>query len=1213
MKGKKDPKKSKQGRPIKELLPAGFNKPARESLPLPVLDTTASQLVYEIQPAATCPNWPSDEAALSHDFGLNSSSYFEDDSEYVFPPSFYSFCNNGRFIWRLPDDLAPADSANRGNSRRLSCKKSILHTTTSKDQSRTIIEENDEDRPWSIVTFVERDETNEELEIRRQKEMEKFIASKKKGKPEEVHIGKVKEVKLGNIDLAKNVPLCSRWVASQLQLLKDKAWTHNGESIWNKIYPQKDGIPVYNPSGKYWVKMMLLGSYKMVEVDSRIPVFEGNILLPRSSNFRDLWPVILTKAYFKLYSFRWRNVHKFVTSPNQELDGSFIFSLTGLVPQYQFFDYIGGQEWEGLRLMLSDDNWEHNHNIISTYTRIDKDSAIHSASFIEEENSHKSIDENAGPRAKKQLNVIQGFSYLITDVFANSEDFDMRKILKKEKQRQEEDIKNALMKARVSSPARKLKRHQSPARIRELQKRKARRGKEKEERRQKLLETRQYPVYKLIRVKSGVAGVPPLNVDSGFSGLEIEDARLKMMNREYFLNKELEELERLMEAEDVELFDAKDSNEVDVARVLKEDRLEGVLFPKQRCQGGVWFSAEEFPNSLNEYFIYHEISHYAYRMVLDDLWKDKNLPYIHNQNFDVLLIDCNSADLINLVIAFAPSLPEGTLTSVDSTYLHLQKFDFEKEEVLHWAHEVRLATSSIVAHHYLIEAEHLVLRPLVANCPCGSVVWISSSVPISTMSRLQYLVDKVGWNQNKLNFDYSFLNKGYFYLPFKIEISSEDPSGVMIKVSSSDPNMLQFGKLILIDRDQGVNELSYKYLDIPTLETKRISFPPNSRGYRLLLVLFTPINLPEGTVTVDIVSKAADSIKATAGEMMDPVEYSDRYVPNKYGIIFKEQFFVPEEIHFSLHIRMRKGGLPVPGGKGKEIIPEEHLSSSHLLLFEIYDGDELIVSTKGFNQAIIPHLNLTTSSKELIMLCKYDIDEWPDCKLPSPELQDLNWVLRIISSDTIALIKDTRKEDKEEAIRKSWETAQPGRAEQAKQSRLRYLASMKASKNEDLTDHEKELIKESWQDRRKAKKELEAAGKGKVKAKEDKKQKEVEKPPVVEIEIPNPDDHVMIPIKKFLGHLQADRLRKVESNEPLLFTTSLIEQTKTKIKNEITSYNEVYAQKKQARAQQKAKLDATKETFKELVQWKKENIESSVQLYREARAEYQNKMEVKKK
>lgn len=1235
MKGKKDPKKSKQGRPLKELLPPGFNKAAREPQPIVVNDLTPSTPSFDIVPPSLCPQWPGDDVALSHDFGLNSQVLFEDDWEYCFPPSFNTYCNNGRFHWRWPDDLLPSGDASRSSIRRVSMKKTVVHTTTSKDQSRTNIEDLGDDPGWSIVTFIERDETQEELEIRRQKEMEKFIASKKKGKPEEVHIGKVKEVKLANMDLNKNLPLICRWLCSQLQVIKDKNWNFNNESVWNKIYPQKDGIPIFNPSGKYWVKLNLLGSPKLVEIDAKIPTHEGSLLFPKTTNFRDLWPVLICKAYFKLYSYRWKNISKFISSPNQELDGSLIYSISGLVPQHKTFDNIGLAEWEELKGLLSDESWEQNFHLISVYCNFEKNPAIPSMSYIEEEDEDKEKDkeksisaEEANKSAKdseihgkkvqfaqksKPINIVQGFSYLLTDIFANTEDFDMRKVQKKEKARQEEDVKNALIKAKASSPARKLRRHQSPARIRELQKKKAKRGKEKEERRQKLLEPRSYPIYKLIRIKTGVSGVPNLNVEAPFLPVEIDEARLRMMNKDHFLNRDLEELERLMDAEDIELFDPKESAEIDIGKVIKEDKLEGLAMPKQRCQGGIWFAAEDFPNALHEYFIYHEITHFPYKLHLDDTWKDRNQPYIHNQNFDVWIVDANPQEIVNLVIAFSPLLPEGSLFAPDSVYLHLQKYDFEKESVIEWAQEVKLVTTSIVSKSYAIEGEYLVLRPLIQNCPCGFMTWISSSQPIYTMSRLQYLVEKVGWNQNRLNFEYSFVNKGFLYIPFKIEITSEETQGTMIKVSCTDPNMLQFAKLILIDRDQSTNELNYIYLDLNVLETQRLTFPPNQKGYRLLLVVFTSGNLPEGTVTVDIVAKSGEVLKAIAGDMMDPVEYSDRYVPNKYGIIFKEQLFVPEEVHFSLHIRMRKGGLPVPGGKGKDIVPEEHLTTTHLLLIEIYDGEELIAATKGYNQAIIPHLNLKTNSKELIMVCKYDIDEWPDCKNPSSELQDLNWVLRVIASDTIALIKDTRKEDKEEAIRKSWEVAQPGRAEQAKQSRLRFLAYSKSARGEDLTDHEKELLKETWQDRRKAKKETEAAGKGKTKAKEDKKQKEVEKPVAVEVEIPNPDDHVMIPIKKFLSHIHSDRLITLNSQEPMLFAMQYIEQTRQKIKSEMQGYIDTYAQKKNMRVQEKSKLDVMKESFKEIMNSRKEALDQNALLYKEARAGYQNKIELKKK
>jgi len=43
------------------------------------------------------------------------------------------------------------------------------------------------------------------------------------------------------------------------------------------------------------------------------------------------------------------------------------------------------------------------------------------------------------------------------------------------------------------------------------------------------------------------------------------------------------------------------------------------------------------------------------------------------------------------------------------------------------------------------------------------------------------------------------------------------------------------------------------------------------------------------------------------------------------------------------------------------------------------------------------------------------------------------------SSETVAIIKDTDKEDREKALKASWETAEPGRAEKAVKSRQRFL------------------------------------------------------------------------------------------------------------------------------------------------------------------------------
>jgi len=58
----------------------------------------------------------------------------------------------------------------------------------------------------------------------------------------------------------------------------------------------------------------------------------------------------------------------------------------------------------------------------------------------------------------------------------------------------------------------------------------------------------------------------------------------------------------------------------------------------------------------------------------------------------------------------------------------------------------------------------------------------------------------------------------------------------------------------------------------------------------------------------------------------------------------------------------------------------------------------------------------------------------------NPETEGITWVIKFYTSDTIAVIKDTDKEDRERALKNSWETAEPGRAEKAAKSRMRFLA-----------------------------------------------------------------------------------------------------------------------------------------------------------------------------
>ena len=106
---------------------------------------------------------------------------------------------------------------------------------------------------------------------------------------------------------------------------------YNKRLITNIIFPQdRRGNPVYNPSGKYMVKLWANGVARKILVDDRFPVSRSNKFICSSCRDpRELWVTIIEKAYMKLnggYNFPGSN------------SGIDLYSLTGWIPEHIVFE-----------------------------------------------------------------------------------------------------------------------------------------------------------------------------------------------------------------------------------------------------------------------------------------------------------------------------------------------------------------------------------------------------------------------------------------------------------------------------------------------------------------------------------------------------------------------------------------------------------------------------------------------------------------------------------------------------------------------------------------------------------------------------------------------------------------------------------------------------------------------------------------------------------
>ena len=101
------------------------------------------------------------------------------------------------------------------------------------------------------------------------------------------------------------------------------------------------GYPMYNPCGKYIVKLFINGVWRAVEIDDFLPVDEFGSLICAYSNKDKLWVSLLEKAYLKIHGG-----YEFIGS-NSSRD---LYTWTGWLPEkIDLKSYNRQRLWERIK------------------------------------------------------------------------------------------------------------------------------------------------------------------------------------------------------------------------------------------------------------------------------------------------------------------------------------------------------------------------------------------------------------------------------------------------------------------------------------------------------------------------------------------------------------------------------------------------------------------------------------------------------------------------------------------------------------------------------------------------------------------------------------------------------------------------------------------------------------------------------------------------
>ncbi|EGR33436.1 hypothetical protein IMG5_052980 [Ichthyophthirius multifiliis] len=663
--------------------------------------------------------------------------------------------------------------------------------------------------------------------------------------------------------------------------------------------------------------------------------------------------------------------------------------------------------------------------------------------------------------------------------------------------------------------------------------------------------------YNFFRIKTGVSKVPLLNMFSPFSFEEIHTAKTCIKNRLHKPPNYQDGAEIRDDGKSIMSTIQKNNAEESLQMKPLDDfsSLANIIESLNRGIGGIWISDNDILKNFEHIQLFYNPNKYPHNKIIN-VGQSSEYELTIGEEYEVLIIDQNlnnnneqndfneENEENNVLFSFSSKECKNQKI-IPQPYCILQKFDFQNFQVVHEYQPIRGNQNSQLIQ---IENKNQIFK-ILCYTPVSYTLNISSSNPFRLCSMLQFLQEFEGFQVKNFTIEYPAFEKN------KEEV-------FILKLKSQNDQLLKYMHLKLIENDQkndsqmlntieGVDKNLYENT-LQISNYMRIQIKAKT-SYFLILEGELPHNVSEGNVQVEFYTKNND-IQFENYEHVEPLVYQEKYFPTKYGILFREKLYVQEDTLVSLRLKIgevlgnnnniqQQSIDPKKKGKINNIneqteIQERDLVEKRLIKMELFENGKSIIYSNGYNVTHFSNVFLKSTKNnenvQYLIQAIFDLRDWPNAKYINEDTENIFWFLSVISTSTVAFVKDTDKEDKDKTIKKSWEDKEQGRAEKAKKARKKYEILIKKQQNPniELTEEEQQLIQEvrlSKKQREEQQQSIGNIGKKQVKKEDKKNTKGQKKEDIIDDkkeikQFPKSNDHQTQDICEFLQHLEQPRI-----------------------------------------------------------------------------------------